>query len=254
MSAMRFSPLHKNNDDAAADERRPIDDGREGDLRGNDEVRQRDMTEPRRDAIDSERRDRVRPVPTDGGIEKRRIAPRATQFGSGLCGYLAALGSYVLIAAVVHAVVTATGTGHKIANALDGARGTQPTAVNWSGAIALLVLAFVACLIGGYVCGTMARTHGLRNGLSVWLWAAVAAVVASLIVELSSTKYAALYQFDIFPRIHVGSWHGSSGAIITAIIIALAGLIGALVGASIGVAAHRRVRVLETDAAFRSRA
>lgn len=244
MSAMRFSPSHKNNDDAATDEERPIDDGREGDGRRSDDVR-------RRDTVDSDRRDTARPVSTEGGIEKRRIAPRPTQFGSGLSGYLAALGSYVVIVAVVHAVVTATGTGHKIANALDGARGTQPAVVNWSGAIALLVLAFVACLIGGYVCGTMARTHGLRNGLSVWLWAAVAAVVASLIVELSSTKYAELYQFDIFPRLHVGSWNGTSAAIITAIVIALAGLIGALVGAAIGVAAHRRVRVEEVGAGSR---
>lgn len=235
MSAMRFSPLHKKNDDVATEGGRPAGDPRDEELReGGTRYRGRPAAGP--------------------GIEKRRIAPGGPQIGSGLCGFLAALGSYVVITAVVHAVVIRANTGHNIANALDGARSTQPTTVAWSGAISLLVLAFVACLIGGYACGTMARKHGLVEGVSVWLWAAVAAVVASLIVELSSTKYAALYQFDIFPRIRVGSWHSNSAVIVTAIVIAAAGLFGAVLGALVGAAAHRRVRVLETDAVFRSRA
>lgn len=240
MSAMRFSPSHKKNDDVATDEARPVGQVRDGGLRDGD-VREGDA--------------RYRDLPAAGpGVEKRRIAPGGPHFGGGLCGFLAAVGSYVVITAVVRAVVLRVNKGHNIANALAGARSTQPTTVAWSGAISLLVLAFIACLIGGYVCGTMARKHGLSEGLSVWLWAAVAAVVASLIVELSSTKYAALYQFDIFPRIRVGSWHSNSAVIITAIVIAAAGLIGAVLGGLIGAAAHRRVRVLETDAAFRSRA
>ncbi|HWC21206.1 MAG TPA: hypothetical protein VG502_02790 [Flexivirga sp.] len=235
---MRFNPLHKDQDDVAAG------DVREGDA----------APEPvGRHTVETDRAypaDVARPVAAGPGVEKLRIAPRAPQFGSGLCGYLAAGGSYLVIMAVVHAVVARADTGHRIANALDGARATQPATVTWSGAIALLILAFVALLIGGYVCGTMARKHGLLEGLSVWLWAAVAAVVASLIIELSSAKYASLYQFDLFPRIRVGSWDSNSAAIITAIILAAGGLIGAVLGGAVGAAAHRRVRV---DAASWSR-
>lgn len=260
---MRFNPLHKDRNDETVDDRmRPGDDG------GRDDTFQDDGT--RRDGgrvegvrDDGGRDDGVRdqglrdegvrddparterPVATEVGTEKRRIAPRAPQLGSALSGFLAAVGSYVVIAAVVHAVVEKADTGHGIAAALDGARAHQPGAVSWSGAIALLVLAFVVCLIGGYVCGTMARRSGVLEGFAVWLWAAVAAVVASLIVELSSTTYAVLYQFDLFPRIEVGSFDGRNGAIITAIILAAAGLIGALIGGSIGAAAHRRVHVVE---------
>ncbi|WP_460600253.1 hypothetical protein [Flexivirga lutea] len=247
MMTMRFNPLHKNDDDVA-DRERSADDVRDPAVR--DDARG-DAPEDRRAVRDAGDAEAVRPVASDVVVEKRRIAPRAPQFGSGLCGFLAAVGSYVVIASVVHAVVARAGSGHTIAKALDGARAGQPASVTWSGAIALLILAFLVCLIGGYVCGTMARKHGALEGLSVWFWAAIAAVVASLIVEASSTKYAVLYQFDLFPRIHVGSWHGSSAAIITAIVLAAAGLIGAVVGAVIGAAAHRRVRVEAT--ASRSR-
>lgn len=235
MSVMRINPLHKERND----EVRSTDDG----LR-DDGVRDGLRDDGVRDDRAGSDVDRP-PAATVVGTEKRRIAPRAPQVGSGLCGFLAAVGSYIVIAAIVHAVVARIDTGHNIANALDGARANQPAAVSWSGAIALLVLAFLVCVIGGYVCGTMARRSGVLEGLSVWLWAAVAAVVASLIVEASSVTYAVLYQFDLFPRIAVGSLDGRNGAIISAIILAAGGLIGALVGGAIGASAHRRVHVVE---------
>ncbi|MFC6707082.1 hypothetical protein [Flexivirga alba] len=141
-----------------------------------------------------------RTTATGTALTKRRIAPRTPQFGSGLCGYLAAVGCYLVIVAIVEAIVTKIGSdaARKVGDALGVARLNQPATVHWSGAIALLVLAFIACLVGGYVCGTMARAHGFVEGLSVWLWAALAAVVVSLIVEFSSTKYGPLYQIDLF--------------------------------------------------------
>lgn len=250
---MRLNPLHKDRDDVATDSEPTPAAGVP--RHGADEApARRHAVEPeqayeaeRPAAYDSEAAAGYEAAPAAEEVvtEKRRIAPRAPQFGSGLSGYLAAVGSYLVIVPIVHAVVARVGTGRHIALALDTARVNQPTGVSWSGAIALLVLAFVACLIGGYVCGTMARRSGLLEGLAVWLWAAVAAVVASLIVEFSSARYAVLYQFDLFPRIQVGSLSGTNGAIITAIILAAGGLLGALLGGGIGAAAHRQVRVLE---------
>ena len=245
MSAMRFNLLHKHEDVAADDGVRPAADVRNDNVRAEDNVT--DDTVDR----DAERAEPVARPTTDVVTEKRRIAPRAPQIGSGLCGFLAAVGSYVVIAAIFHAVVAKAGTGNRIANALGSARLSQPTGVNWDGAIALLVLAFVVCLIGGYVCGTMARRSGMIAGLAVWLWAAVAAAVASLSVEVAGSKFAVLYQFDLFPRIHVGSFTGMAGAIISAIILAAAGLIGALLGGTVGAVAHRRVHVVETDSRSR---
>src|SRR5579875_517383 len=275
MSAMRFNLLHKHEDAAADEGVRPAAEARNDNVPPEDNVTDdnmrngnvRDARYRNGDLRDDEgdtrpvgrntadpapaRREAVASPTPDVVTEKRRIAPRAPQIGSGLCGFLAAVGGYVVIAALVHAVVAKAGTGHRIATALDGARLTQPAGVSWSGAIALLVLAFVVCLIGGYVCGTMARRSGMIAGLAVWLWAAVAAVVASLIVEFASSKYAVLYQFDLFPRIHVGSFTGMTGAVISAIILAAAGLIGALLGGTTGAVAHRRVHVVETDSRSR---
>ena len=176
----------------------------------------------------------------------RRIAGGGA-VGSGLCGYAAALGFYVIVATIVGAVVTKIGTtsAMNIGGALNVARVTQVKPVTWADAIALIVLAFLAFAVGGYVAGTMARVAGLAHGIAVWFWGAVAAVVASLIVELASSRYAGLYQLDLFPRIHVGSGTGMTAAIISAIIFAAAGLLGALIGGGIGAAAHRRVRVTD---------
>jgi len=49
--------------------------------------------------------------------------------------------------------------------------------VGWIGAIALLVVLFVAYFSGGYVAGRMARFNGLKQGLAVWVWALVIAML-----------------------------------------------------------------------------
>ncbi len=178
---------------------------------------------------------------------KRRIVGGGIQVGSGMAGFAAALGTYVVVASVVAAVVTRIGTTSAIhiGDALVTARIQQVQVVSWGGAIALLVLAFLAFVVGGYVAGTMARTTGLLEGVNVWFWGAVAAVVASLIVVFSSSDYAVLYQFDLFPRIHLDAMTGTSTAVVSAIIFAAGGLLGAIIGGVAGAASHRRVVVAE---------
>ena len=47
------------------------------------------------------------------------------------------------------------------------------------GAVTLAAVLFVAFGCGGYVAGRMARFDGARQGLAVWLWAVVLAVVVA---------------------------------------------------------------------------
>lgn len=193
-----------------------------------------------------EREDTTRQEPVAAGrpmLERQRVAYGGTRLGAGLFGWLAAVGTFVVIAAIVDAVTLATGgtMASNIRTAFDASRTTSVAPVAWSGAIALLILVFVSFLAGGYVAGRMARFNGIRQGLVVWVWGAVAAVVASLIVESTSTTYAVLYRFDLFPRLHVGSINGTGGEIVTAIVLAAAGLVGALIGGLAGMAYHRRV-------------
>ena len=58
----------------------------------------------------------------------------------------------------------------------ENATGTAQT-VGLVGAILLLVVLFVAYCRGGYVAGRMARFDGRKQGLAVWLWGVVMALV-----------------------------------------------------------------------------
>lgn len=166
-----------------------------------------------------------------------------TRVGSALFGWLNAVGTFIVVNTIVDGIVARAGgtMPGNVRAALDATRGQGITAVAWSGAIALLILAFVSYVAGGYVAGRMARFNGIRQGLVVWLWGAVTAAVVSLIVEASSAKYSALYRVDLFPRLQVGSMHGTGAEIITAVVLAAAGLLGALLGGLAGMAYHRRV-------------
>ena len=56
------------------------------------------------------------------------------------------------------------------------------------GAIALVVLLFVAYFAGGYVAGRMARFSGAKQGLGVWLWALVVAVVVAIVGAIAGIE------------------------------------------------------------------
>ena len=70
----------------------------------------------------------------------------------------------------------------------------EPTAENAStvgliGAIALAVVVFVAYFCGGYVAGRMARLSGAKQGIAVWLWALIVAVVFAIVAAIAGSQF-----------------------------------------------------------------
>ncbi|WP_051613657.1 hypothetical protein [Rhodococcus sp. UNC23MFCrub1.1] len=101
----------------------------------------------------------------------------------------------------------------------------------------MLVVLLIAYYCGGYVAGRMARFNGIRQGLAVWIWTIVIAVVAA-VRRRQPVRH--LGNLDAFPRIPVDGNIGTAGAIALGA-AALASLVGALLGGLAGMRFHRKV-------------
>ena len=136
------------------------------------------------------------------------------KFGAAFFGWLAATGMAVLLTAIVAAAGTALGYTTNVNT-------TNPTAgevqsVGIAGGIALLAIIFVAYFCGGYVAGRMARFNGLRQGIAVWLWAVVAAIVAAVVVAGAGARYNVLANLNL-PRIPINEGTLTTAGLITAV-------------------------------------
>jgi hypothetical protein len=164
------------------------------------------------------------------------------KFGSAFFGWLTATGTAVLLTALVAAAGAAIGLGANgnAAKAADAAT-KNAAGVGLVGAIALVVVIFIAYFCGGYVAGRMARFSGLKQGLAVWLWAVIIAVVVAIVTAIAGSQFNILGNLDSFPRIPLGEGDITLAGILTAVAVAVVSLIGALVGGLAGMRYHRKV-------------
>ena len=166
------------------------------------------------------------------------------KIGSAFFGWLTATGMAVLLlglltaAGVVFGVATNT-TVDKAVQESENATGTAQT-VGLVGGIALLVVLALAYYCGGYVAGRMARFNGIKQGLAVWLWGVVMALVIAAVAAIAGTQYDVFAQLNL-PRLPVNEGQVTAvGAIVIGATI-LAALIGALLGGLAGMRFHRNV-------------
>ncbi|HET6672863.1 MAG TPA: YrzE family protein [Agromyces sp.] len=197
--------------------------------------------------VDADRVDRPT-VPADRAdvrsdvVDRQREQFGGVKIGSAFFGWLTAVGTAVLLTAVIAAAGAALGLGvfEDPEAAVDEAAQNAET-IGWIGAIALLIILFVAYWCGGYVAGRMARFNGVRQGIAVWLWAVVIAIVVALISLVAGAQFDILLDLNSFPRIPVSEGDLTVAGIITAIVVALASLGGAILGGMAGTNYHRRV-------------
>jgi len=183
-----------------------------------------------------------RPLTTEEVIERQREQFGGVKIGSAFFGWLTATGT----AAILTGLLAATGAALGLGVVLDpeASAGDAPLdadTVGWIGAGALLVILFVAYYCGGYVAGRMARFSGVRQGLAVWVWAIVIAIVVALVSVALGSQYDVLADLNAFPRIPVSEGVLTIAGIITAVVVAVASLGGAILGGIVGVRYHRRV-------------
>src|SRR6478609_1267412 len=161
--------------------------------------------------------------------------------GSAFFGWLAATGMAVLLTALVAAAGTAVGlaTNTNVNDAVNQASGNQSVGI--AGIITLLVILFVSYYCGGYVAGRMARFNGARQGLMVWIWALIAAIVVAVLAMTAGQQYNVLANLNSFPRIPVNEGDLTTTSIVAAVVVAVVALIGAMLGGLAGMRFHRKV-------------
>jgi len=161
------------------------------------------------------------------------------KFGSCFFGWLTASGTAVLLAALVTGVGAALGLSRDVETANTSPAQTE--SVGLVGGIVLLAIIFVSYLAGGYVAGRMARFNGLKQGLGVWLWAVIIAIVVAVAGMLAGAQFDILRALNSFPRLPLNEGTLTTGGIIVAVGVVAASLIGALLGGLAGMRYHRRV-------------
>ncbi|MRX45082.1 hypothetical protein [Agromyces kandeliae] len=173
-------------------------------------------------------------------IDRERERFGGIKFGAAFFGWLTALGLGALLTALLAGTGAALGLGN-VEAAVDEAVAEDPQTIGVIGAIALLVVLFVAYFAGGYVAGRMARFNGLKQGIAVWLWAIVMAVVGAAIAALAGTRYDVFATLNTFPRIPVNEGELTVAGIVTLLLLVVVTLGGAILGGKAGTRYHRKV-------------
>ncbi|HVL30612.1 MAG TPA: hypothetical protein VM299_00115 [Solirubrobacteraceae bacterium] len=188
----------------------------------------------------------------DGTAGERRAVPPADtaataharqreEFGgislvSTLVGWLAAAG----LTAILAGILAAAGAALALNEVGGDVTGGEAETIGLAGGIGLLVVLAVAYLFGGYAAGRMARFDGARQGVGVWLWGIVAAIVVALLALIGGSEYNVLDRLNL-PRIPVDSGDLTTGGVIALIASVIVTLLAAVVGGRAGERFHRKV-------------
>jgi MFS family permease len=155
------------------------------------------------------------------------------------------------------ALVVGAGTALAVSTNTD-VTGASAKTVGWTGAILVLAILLISYFCGGYVAGRMARFNGIRQGVAVWLWALIAAVLGAILVAVAGTDYNVFARLDAFPRIPVDEGDLTTAGVIALLVAVAVALVGAVLGGLAGMHYHRRIdrtglRPIDDDARYDDR-
>ena len=160
-----------------------------------------------------------------------------------LAGALAALGTLLLLSSLLTAVAGTIGYQTDV----------KEQDLSIGGLIGGLVVLFLACLVGGWVAGRIARHKGGLHGLVSVLWLVALAAALAALAALAGDKY------DVTDRVGLPNWFSSDAFAPAAIGTGLLALALALLGGWLGGRLGERhdhgtgVAVVETRHAVRER-
>jgi hypothetical protein len=160
------------------------------------------------------------------------------KWGAAFFGWLSANGLAVILVALLSAGGVALGLAQGL-NTTDEAA-EQVETLGIGGAIAVLVVLFLAYLAGGYVAGRMARFDGARQGFATWLIGLIVVLVLAAAGVILGAQYNVLQQLNL-PRIPIEEGTATTAGVITLVAILLVTLLGAVLGGKLGERYHRRV-------------
>lgn len=199
------------------------------------------VSDRNRDGLDDRRPVGDRTADRKAVVAREREAFGGIKIGAAFFGWLTAVGTATLLTALLAATGATLGLGVEDAEAAADDAGLAPEAIGWIGVIALVVFVFVAYYCGGYVAGRMARFNGLLQGLAVWLWALLIAVVVAVLGLIVGSQFDVFANLNVFPRLPLSEGDLTVAGIVTVVVVALASLGGALLGGKAGTRYHRKV-------------
>ena len=170
------------------------------------------------------------------------------KFGSAFFGWLTATGLAVLLTALLSAIGAGVGVANNAdPNQLADQASQDADTVGIVGGIVLALILFIAYFAGGYVAGRMARFDGAKQGIAVWLWAIIIAVLLAILAVVAGNQFNLLGQLNGFPRIPIDEGTLTTGGIIALVVAAIVTLAGAILGGLAGMRYHRRVDQVGVD-------
>ncbi|MHA7144462.1 hypothetical protein ACX80U_07050 [Arthrobacter sp. TmT3-37] len=205
-------------------------------------------------------RSRERPAPRSAvpgsrvpGLEERKLLHQrekehfgGMKFGSAFFGWLTATGMFVLLSALVGALAAVFGVGSNLSTAdlTSGSGEAQTTGI--TAAVVLGVVLLLSYFAGGYVAGRMARFSGVKQGVAVWLWAVIVAVVLAVIGFIIGNQANVTERFQ---GLGVPSAADLTGpGLISLLVVAAVALVGAILGGLAGMRYHRKIDRADFDA------
>lgn len=175
-------------------------------------------------------------------VAREREEHGGIKWGSAFFGWLTAVGMAVLLTSIAAAAGAVFGLASdaSASGVADAAKGEADT-VGIIGAVVLAVIVFLAYYCGGYVAGRMARFDGLKQGVAVWLWAIVVAVVVGVLGAVAGAEFNVLSELNGFPRLPIGEGTLTTAGIVTLVAVLVISLVAAILGGLAGMRFHRKV-------------
>jgi cation transport ATPase len=173
----------------------------------------------------------------DYGTARQRDEYGGINWGASFFGWLVAVGIGALLTALLSAAGAAIAIS-EIENA-DEAVASADT-VGIVGGLLILVVALLAYFAGGYVAGRMSRFDGGRQGVGVWIWSIVVAIVLAILGAIAGSEWNLFGDLEL-PRIPVDEGDLTTGGVIVLILVLIGTLLAAMAGGKAGERYHRRV-------------
>lgn len=185
-------------------------------------------------------------VPSRGDVlhrQKDRFG--GIKWGSAFFGWLTAIGTAVLLFALLTAIgamigLSLTDDARNAAGQATQNPGVTRTA-GVTGAIVAAAVLLVAYYCGGYVAGRMARFNGVKQGIAVWVWTIVMTVVVAIIAAVVGDRFDIAGSVGGLPKLPVGADAVTATTIVGAVFALVVALAGAILGGLAGMRFHRKV-------------
>ena len=184
--------------------------------------------------LDDHHHETERPVLAEREMHVPDRARGGVSFWSVLSGVLVAFGAFIVLSAIVGAILAATGIAE------GGVQSSEVRDASIGAGIGIVVAQFLAYLWGGYTAGRMARGSGPINGLLVPIVALifVAALGAILAAVPGASADAAAAEAQSLP-LPLGSLADIGTGVGIGLLVAM--LLGGVLGGSLGQRWHTKL-------------